>query len=88
MPFCRNGVVVNTCYTRFHLACCSSVVFPVGAHPQNYHQFMAVLCSYIVQKQREFQGEELPKALVYVSWEGRGVCRIAVVKPLNFNDLL
>ena len=53
------------------LFCC----VPVGAHPQNYHQFMAVLCSYIVQKQREFQGEELPKALVYVSGEGReGEC--------------
>ena len=47
-----------------------------GAHPQHYHEFMTVLCGYIVEKQREWQGEEIPQELVYVSErggrEGRG----------------
>ena len=37
---------------------------------------MTVLCGYIVEKQREWQGEEIPQELVYVSErggrEGRG----------------
>ena len=41
-----------------------------GAHPQHYHEFMTVLCGYIVEKQREWQGEEIPQELVYVSERG------------------
>ena len=38
----------------------------VGAHPQNYQQFMAVLCNFMVDRQREVQGEHLPHSMVYV----------------------
>ena len=31
---------------------------------------MTVLCGYIVEKQREWQGEEIPQELVYVSEGG------------------
>ena len=31
---------------------------------------MTVLCGYIVEKQREWQGEEIPQELVYVSERG------------------
>ena len=31
-----------------------------------------MLCGYIVEKQREWQGEEIPQELVYVSEGGRG----------------
>ena len=43
-----------------------------SAHPQHYHEFMTVLCGYIVEKQREWQGEEIPQELVYVSERGEG----------------
>ena len=38
-----------------------------AASPERYKQFMAILCGYIVEKQREVQGEELPFDLVFVS---------------------
>ena len=38
-----------------------------AASPERYRQFMAVLCGYIVEKQQEVQGEELPFDLVFVS---------------------
>ena len=38
-----------------------------AASPESYKQFMAILCGYIVEKQREVQGEELPFDLVFVS---------------------
>ena len=37
------------------------------ASPEHYKQFMGVLCGYIVEKQQEVQGEELPFDLVFVS---------------------
>ena len=37
-----------------------------GAHPQNYQNFMAVLCNYIVERQRDIQGDEIPFSTVYV----------------------
>ncbi len=39
-----------------------------AASPEHYRQFMAILCGYIVEKQREVQGEELPFDLVFVSY--------------------
>ena len=42
--------------------------FPVeAAGPEMYSEFMQVLCNYIVEKQRQVQGEELPFDLVFVS---------------------
>ena len=38
-----------------------------AAGPDQYREFMAILCGYIVEKQREVQGEELPFDLVFVS---------------------
>ena len=39
-----------------------------AAGPDCYKQFMAVLCGYIVEKQQEVQGEDLPFDLVFVSY--------------------
>ena len=39
---------------------------PVGAHPDKYKNFMTVLCSYIINKQRVWQQEELSYDMVYV----------------------
>ena len=38
-----------------------------AASPDRYRQFMAILCGYIVEKQQEVQGEDLPFDLVFVS---------------------
>ena len=38
-----------------------------GVHSESYQKFMGVLCSYIVEKQREWQREEISYELVYVS---------------------
>ncbi len=39
----------------------------IGGHPQNYQNFMAVLCNYIVERQRDVQGDDIPFSTVYVS---------------------
>jgi len=38
-----------------------------GAHPQSYQSFMTVLCNYIVERQRDIQGDDIPFSTVYVS---------------------
>ena len=38
-----------------------------GVHRDRYQEFMAVLCSYIVEKQKNWQREDIPYELVYVS---------------------
>lgn len=40
-----------------------------GAHPQSYQQFMAVLCNFMVERQREVQGVHLPHSMVYSTVE-------------------
>ena len=50
-----------------HIHMCMYMCSDVAASPEHYKQFMAVLCGYIVEKQREVQGEELPFDLVFVS---------------------
>ena len=37
------------------------------AHPHNYQNFMAVLCNYIVERQRNIQGDEILLPTMYVS---------------------
>ena len=39
-----------------------------------YQMFVAVLCGYIVEKQRQWQREELSEELVYVCLGGVDVC--------------
>ena len=38
-----------------------------GIHSERYQEFMDVLCNYIVEKQRNWQREDTPFELVYVS---------------------
>ena len=45
-----------------------------AASPESYTEFMQILCNYIVEKQREVQGEELPFDLVFVSLPLECVC--------------
>ena len=61
----RNCYIIYIYTVRLHtyMYICSDV----AASPEHYKQFMAVLCGYIVEKQREVQGEELPFDLVFVS---------------------
>ncbi len=54
-------------YVCAHDVCVCVSCAVVGAHPQNYQNFMAVLCNYIVERQRDVQGDYIPFSTVYVS---------------------
>ena len=60
-----NSQLILYACTPAHLPTCTCA--DAAASPECYKQFMAILCGYIVEKQREVQGEELPFDLVFVS---------------------
>ena len=53
-------IVVVICRESYDCVSISFFLHAVaGAHPQNYQQFMAILCDFMVERQRELQGEHL-----------------------------
>jgi hypothetical protein len=52
---------------------------PIGVHRDRYQEFMGVLCSYIVQKQKNWQREDISYELVYNAVEH---CVMPQIKPL------